>query len=402
MTRIIDAINRLRKTALASESLYIAYAIYLMKFILENSTLDQVASFSVDGIGVVVDCLVLCLLFVRFISQGFGPRLLLLSFCLVAIAFLVWRTSAEGWLFWLALFVICTENADYVKLSKVTYKVCFSCVVVVAALSLAGVIPDVVAYRGEIRRTSLGFEHPNQLGLYLILIATSYSAASMDARMFKSLFVIILAIVANWLTCDSRTLTYLLVFQIVLLTIFRYIRKDRDRRVVLVMLSALVVFLVVTSLYFLFCFDGENRVHELIDTALSGRFYLANKFYSLAGLSMFGCDYTAVPDVPWVGGERFSFLVDNGYLHCLQRFGVVPFTMLCAALIALFTAIVKRCRWDGCVFGLFVLLIYAFTETGGLRAENLYLVVGFASIWYSTSAASSKRAENGINGDRDK
>ena len=54
------------------------------------------------------------------------------------------------------------------------------------------------------------------------------------------------------------------------------------------------------------------------------------------------------------------------------------------------------------MFGLFVLLIYAFTETGGLRAENLYLVVGFASIWYSTSAASSKRAENGINGDRDK
>lgn len=49
MTRIIDAINRLRKTALASESLYIAYAIYLMKFILENSTLDQVASFSVDN-----------------------------------------------------------------------------------------------------------------------------------------------------------------------------------------------------------------------------------------------------------------------------------------------------------------------------------------------------------------
>ncbi len=385
MTRTIDLINRLRKAPFASECLYIAYAIYLMKFILENSTLNQVAFVSVDDIGVVADCLVLCLLLVRFISQSLETRHLVTAFCLIAIAFLVWRVSAEGWLFWLVLFVVCAEDADYIKLSKVTYKVCFICVAVVAVFSLVGMIPDVVGYRGEIRRVSLGFEHPNQLGLYLLLIATSYSAASIDMRVLQPLSVIFMAIVTNWLTCDSRTLTYLLIFQIMLLITFKYMRSDRNRRVVLLILSALIISLIAVSLYFLFCFDSSNRAHELIDTVLSGRFYLANKFYSLAGLSAFGCDYTAVPDVPWVGGERFSFLVDNGYLHCLQRFGVVPFTVMCTTLIALFSTIVKRCRWDGCVFGLFVLLVYAFTETGGLRAENLYLVLGFASIFYSTN-----------------
>ena len=239
MTRTIDLINRLRKAPFASECLYIAYAIYLMKFILENSTLNQVAFVSVDDIGVVADCLVLCLLLVRFISQSLETRHLVTAFCLIAIAFLVWRVSAEGWLFWLVLFVVCAEDADYIKLSKVTYKVCFICVAVVAVFSLVGMIPDVVGYRGEIRRVSLGFEHPNQLGLYLLLIATSYSAASIDMRVLQPLSVIFMAIVTNWLTCDSRTLTYLLIFQIMLLITFKYMRSDRNRRVVLLILSAL-------------------------------------------------------------------------------------------------------------------------------------------------------------------
>lgn len=385
--------SKLGKVAVAEALFYVAFCLFVFKYLLDHTTFTDFFFVSVVALGKFIQTVTLMLLVGKFISQRASFFGWAAAGTLVLVGFVSWRISGESWLFWLAMFVVCSEEIRLRPLAAIVLAVFSIMFVVTVAFAGAGVIEDTVRYRPGFVRHSLGFSHPNTFALVMLVICVANSVLRFGKNPAPDILLILLADIVGLAVADSRTIVVMSLFQVLFLLLFYFVKTEAKKKIVLRVICIGIFTSAALSYYFMACFDSANALHMMLNSALSSRLYLAHTYYSMQGLTMFGSSYEGFAHIYWENGVSSAFVVDNAWCHLLLRFGVVPTFLFLFGLILLLRKIVKEVRWDALSFGLLLTLIYGVSEVFGIRFEcNYFLYALGAEVLFQFANSKRRRS----------
>lgn len=360
-------------------SYYLAFGLYVLSCFFNGTTFESILGVTV---GVLSDALragVLALLVFKFFSQRTSFHCWVLATIVVAIGFISWRASDQGFLFWLALFIVSAEQVDLKVLAAISLVVTSVLMALTLLFAGAGFIENRVSVRGGVTRYAMGFLHPNNFGAQLLLICSAVSVLRFGKDPTPVIPLFIMAALLNNYLANSRTSAALCVFLGVLLVIFNVVKSPAARQRLSMALFGLVLLVVLLSLYMMFCFDPTNGFQVAVDDALSGRFKWAHAYYQLQPLTLFGSNFKQLAPIYWSNGVPSTFVVDNAYAHLVLRFGIVPSILFFVGYSILFVHLIRQRRCDCVLFGLALMAIFGFAEVAGIQVECNYFLVAIGS-----------------------
>lgn len=361
---------------------YLAFALYFSMTFFERTTFEKILFLDLEDYGVICNILVIFLLMMKILLQKSRPTQWLLAVVVVAVGFISWRLSRSGWLFWMALFIVCGEGIEIKKLSAIAFFLASLLLIIAATFAVLGLIDNYSMMRPETHalRYGMGLSHPNYFGLFLLVICTSFSVMRFGKNPFPSIVLLALTTLLNMMLSDSRTAAVLSAGQALLLILFYFIKSPSARKAMTMVFVAGIIATMVLSILMMIFYDDGNPLHLFLDKITNLRFSRAHAYYQLAPLSLLGRDYEPFGLVFGVEESANYFFVDNGYACLILRFGLIPACLFVAGYAFLIRRIVVDRLWDELLFGLVLMSIYSVTETLGLRFECNYFLVSMASM----------------------
>lgn len=360
---------------------YLAFYTYVQWEWLSRTRLLGDTSFVV-AVELVVQASIIALLGYSFLKQRATVFQWLCACILCVFSLIAWRVAAEGWLFWLVLFVICGKGT---KMKPLACIVCFAVVITIAAsliASGAGLIENRIDIRTDgTMRNPMGFDHPNSFGAALLTLCVSLAPLfNVKGRLFLSLIGIAFSIAASEVA-DSRTAAICLILIALTLPIFDWMgSKKRGNNLGKVLLITMLVITVVSIAYMIF-FDGSRPLDATLDKALSGRLRLGHVYYNDHMPGLLGYDFH--DGTPYyTNGKEYNFVVDNLYMHVFLRYGILAGLLLFGSLIALSIKMIQEKYCGIVLFGLGIFAIYGAAETLGCRIESNFYILSLWTLLY--------------------
>lgn len=361
-----------------------AFLTYVLISYVEHINLSDAAASTIEGVGDLLKLPLLVLFFLLLLVCGRESwRRLVVSIVLVTLSGITWIVGGSSRLFWAVLVVLSAGKVRIRDLVRLVFAASLLVTGVTLLLWVTGFVGDAVEASSATReRFSLGFGHPNTLGLMLFTICVSFSLfRGYRAPIFQSLMCFTCAVV-TYIIPNSRTFAIALALWPVLLWAL-FLTKSRPRArfcfVALLGVGALVV--IAGSLLSMVFFDGNNELWAKLDGVLSGRLWYQNRYYSLHPVSLFGHEYSEFGTMVISGKESF-FVVDNAFCHIYLRFGLVGTAIV---LISLF-ALMKKSLHEG-YSGTMIVGLFFFALLGAV--EGCFMLVAHNIFLFSFSALAS-------------
>ena len=126
------------------------------------------------------------------------------------------RTILSAW-----MFVVAAKNADLDRVIQRAYKILLVLIPTIMILCIFGVIENKMLMRGNIPRSSLGFLHPNQLGLRVFQLIVCHCYVHKNALKKHNYFYILFAIFFLVRVPNSKTAYIITVFFLFMLLLYR-------------------------------------------------------------------------------------------------------------------------------------------------------------------------------------
>lgn len=222
------------------------------------------------------------------------------------------------------------RNVDKTSLFRVVFYVMAVTVFAVAALSLAGIIPDV--YVQEVggnhsrqARGSFGFSWPSRIQTYLLILLCLYMAYKEEHYKVAGVIALSIAAIIIGGVTDAKLPLYLTLV-VAALCLFMKLRPGfsfSKRKAIggLVALSFLIAVGLSFALPVLYSLDSPSM--ESLNQLLTGRLYLSAIAIDSREITLFGTVLYANQGT--TAGEllRYGYF-DCGYLNFLYAFGVIP------------------------------------------------------------------------------
>lgn len=263
---------------------------------------------------------------------------------------------------WTLLFVFAAKNVN-IRTAAIASLIALSMVLIFSAIgSQIGLIPDVVLTSQDLEiKRSLGFNHPNQLGLMLFSIAGAFSIARQGTFKAPDIFVYLAIGLLLFLVSGARTSEIAYISLIALLLLNQTII---NKKIVLAACMVLVVVIAISSIGIMLFYNPDNSLLSELNSLLSQRFYFWNLYASTYPPTLFGRNFEglAVPQNPFVGSSA-GFVTDNVFCYIALHLGMIPLLIFAGIAIAtLFTGFKsERCDAELLVFVAF--LIFGFGES---------------------------------------
>ena len=326
---------------------------------------------------------VLLLLAIAFFSQRATLGEWLSAIAIGAIGFIAWRTAAEGWLFWIALFVICGKGIKLKPLACITFATLFVVIVFSSCASSVGLIENKIVFRGDtgVMRNPLGFDHPNFLGAALLVACISLVPLVKGRRIVFLSVLCVFAAGISMLAADSRTSALCLGALAMMIPIYAVVKHaSRGREASIILLLVLAVMVLVSFGYMAF-YDQARPLDAMLNSAFSGRLQLAHTYYLDHAPGLFGYGYED-GTVFYADGEEYTFVVDNLFAHVLLRYGVIACALFLFGLFALFRKMHKEAYFGPVLLGMGLFLTYGMSETLGCRVECNFFIISLWTVLY--------------------
>lgn len=353
-----------------------AFLAYVLISYVEHLNLSDAAASVIEGIG---DLLKLPLLALFFLLLLVGSRdswkRSLVTIALVMFSGMTWIVGGSSRLFWAVLVVLAAGKVRMRDIARLVFFTSLFVTGVALVLWATGAVGDALgASRATRERFSLGFGHPNTLGLMLFTICTSFSVTRGDrAPVFQSLVCVVCA-AATYIIPNSRTFALALaVWPVFLWALFLTKSRPRVRFTLVALLGVGVLVVIAGSFLSMVFFDGNNGLWAKVDEALSGRLWYQNHYYRLYPVSLFGHEFSEFGKMVISGKESF-FVVDNAFCHIYLRYGLVGSAIVLISLFALMKKALRE-RYSGIMIaGLFFFALLGVVEgCFMLVAHNIFL-----------------------------
>lgn len=354
---------------------YVAFSLYFMFSWISRINTEVIIGIPISYFKAVLRITVIFLLLWRYFFVSFNWKGYLLTSILAAIGFITWQISGEGWLFWLILFLITAKEIKLQKLALISLIQSAAILFIVPMLTLFGVLDNIQIQKGNITRNTLGFSHPNNIGVLLLIICVALSVLFFRQKLLLTISIIIALTVFNLFISYSRSGAVLSVIQIVLLLIFYFIHSEKMKSILSYCMLSVVGLCTLLSYFAMVFYRADNQIWGILNKILSGRLRLAHGYFEMYPLTLFGRDYAGSKPIAWeFDGIPSNFMVDNAYAHLLLRYGIIPTVIFLAAYLFVLYKLAANNSWNGIFFGLVLFAIYGLSETHGIRIDTNFLL----------------------------
>lgn len=276
-----------------------------------------------------------------FSKYRFSEFFLLLIAMFISIIFVL-VTKDTFIMILLVLSIAFTKLDQVVVIKKVFVLSTISAIFVVVSFKL-GIITQYVMYRGGTPRFSLGFYHPNTVGVVFFMLIAEYFYIKRDnLKLIDFVLSTALAMLMYRIT-DSRTTLIVILFLIISIFFVRFLSLKRGKKFLYFCLLLPILFPVL-SIWAVQNYQSNNFVYK-INQILSGRIYYGNLFINTYGIHMFGDQNVKIIGTKQVMesyGAVKGMILDNSYLLTLVDNGVFILILLTSLYLYLMFRVLKN------------------------------------------------------------
>lgn len=370
---------------LDSALFYSSLSLYVFSYALGNTNIGVVASRSVLYIRIAMQVVALVFLLGKLILKNYSKAefvILCIGLALMLVCYV--KTGGDLMPFvWTLLFIFGAKGEDIKVAATVFLATQVTVLVLTAVGSHFGFIPDVVWIDNGVElKSSLGFNHPNVLGVTLFAIAVSF--AIMRDGSSKIFDITVYIIIAFLLFRVARARTSEIGFiALIILLILNQSRVNKKK--LLIVCTLMFCIIVVVSIAIMLFYDPNNALMSKFNSLLSRRFYYWNLYASSYPPTLFGRDFNELPIVMTVYLQTsILFMVDNVYCYTLLHLGILPFLFLTSLVVLTFFKCIKTGRCDVSVLAFVAFLVFGFSESHtfwiGMNVSLLLIAHCFDSV----------------------
>lgn len=375
-----------RKVRLKSLYMYI-FIFWYSTEILFNSTLDNIMGVSVDKISNLIAWLVFGLLMIQIVFfQSYTKRelmiIVMITLPIVIATFLSGnRSLMSAW-----MFVVAAKNVDLDDVICVAYKILSIMIPVIAVLCLLGIIENATLMRGTMQRYSLGFSHPNQLGLRIFQYIVCHCYIHKNRLGKLNYILIFLAILFLVMIPNSKTAYIVTTILLCMLLLYSFVKNQGPGCMKLFEKGLLfgTFCFGFFSIYFSYIDVSRNSILARIDKWMSSRFSLCHIVWQLYGVSLLGQRVYISEEERKLVGIKTRLFLDNAYLGILLRYGILVFFIFFIGYLCLVKVMMIRKEYILAII-LFLYALYGVMESGLYMISHNIFLITFSSLLYKKS-----------------
>lgn len=344
-----------------------------------STTLKEIFGLSVNTINSMFNWLIFALLMFQIIFlQSYKKKELMIIISITLPISIATVLSGKKILLSAWMFIVASKNTSFDKIVHTAYKILLITIPMVIFWRLAGFIEDYTMIRGNVPRFSLGFSHPNQLGLRVFQLTLCHCYVNRTKLGILNYCYIILAVIFTIVFPHSQTAYISLIVFIILLLVCQYI-KNRELFAKSLVIGALL--LNVLSIILSFIDVHKSNILSQIDRWMSARFSLSHRVWSIYGVSFWGQRVYVTEEERKLVGIIGRLWLDNAYVSILLRYGILVFLITAFAYLSLLKSMAIRKEYI-LVIILFLYALYGLMENGlFMLSHNIFLLV-FADLLY--------------------
>lgn len=259
------------------------------------------------------------------------------------------------------LFIITVVEIDFEKIIRIDIFLKISILVFIIVLYKLNIIGTTIIMDSGRIRNSLGFLHPNTLGIIVLDILAEYVYLRFKRiSVIEYVGIIFIVYVLNIIASPRSSIVAMMsILILVLLLRFRWVPRK-------IFITIPVVFFSIS--YFLVVnYAPTRQLFEKLNILLSGRLFYINKLLTTYKFKLFG---QSIPEITSSFSDRYGIkqlYLDNGYLDIVLTFGIIVAIL---ALIYLTFLLIRSVEVNNIPL---IIMIIAFCAWG-LMENKFYLV----------------------------
>lgn len=306
--------------------IYFIFALWSGSEIILNSRLEKFLWLDVGELNNHMSYVILALLMVQiiFFQEYQIKELLLIGIISLPIIYATscsnHNTMMSTW-----IFIIAVKYIDFERIVKLTYYVGLLATVLVILLFVMGYISEYTMYRGTILRHSLGFSHPNMLGVRIFLLVVCRCFIHKKNFNILDWGIIPIAAIFVYRVTNSQTSCIALVILAVIVGVYVIVDMyGGDFSVFSRCMIVVAIFANLLSLFLSFINLKKYPMLKRIDRFMSSRFSQCHRTLDYYGVKLFGQDIKLIFVRPGIS-KTYHFWLDNAYMSILLRYGIIVF-----------------------------------------------------------------------------
>ena len=349
-----------------------------------NTTLETMMGISVLKISSIINWLVFLLLMVQIVVFQTYRKKELFIIALITIPIVTATVLAEhksmlsAW-----MFIVASKNVNFKEIIKTAYVILLVEVPMIIIMCFAGVIDDRIIMRNDRQRFSLGFSHPNQLGLRVFQLIVCHCYLRRDKFRIRDYIYILCAVLFSIYVPNSQTAYICLVILLLLVFLFGWLKEYHGMAMEIYM-KGLVIGVFLLNLFSIVLTLVDVKKYPFlvqIDKWMSIRFSTGHRVWLLYGISFFGQKVYITEEERRMAGINRIFFLDNAYANILLRYGIFVFAIFSIGFLFLVKCEGKQKNYM-LVIILFVYSLYGVMEAGLYMMTHNIFLLSFADVLY--------------------
>lgn len=371
------------KESIGEKFIYGILILWISTEVLFNSNIERVFGVDVQTANGTMAAITLVMLVIQILFfQSYSITELFRVIAISAPIVIATILSGNNLLMSTWLFVIASKHMNFERSIQYLYFTQIVMLMIVLYAFFTGSIKECTYYRGTILRHSLGFTHPNLLGVRVFEICACRFYLKRENPRFGDILVTAVCAVLVYMVTNSQTATISLVMLLgfsVINLVMNYRKKSIElfarAMIWLSVLPALVS--VVLSIIDV----KKNSLLCQFDKFMSYRFSGCHSMIHFFGVKLLGQDIQ-LKIKRHIIGWYYQFWLDNAYMSILLRYGVIVFVIFMTLYIMTMILLYKSAQYELIeILGLYA--IYGIMENNFFSlSQNLFLLLLSIAIYH--------------------
>lgn len=360
------------------------FAFWYSTEILFSSTLIEIFGESFDEINSRINLLVFGLLMCQILFfQTYTKNELIMIVAITVPVVISTILSGQKTIMSSWMFIVAAKDADLDKIIRIAYKILLIMLLAIISICLLGFIDNVTLMRGNLERFSLGFSHPNQLGLRVFQLVACQCYIYRNRMKKRNYFFFIFATLFLIRIPNSKTAYIVTSVLLCMLLLYEFIKVRKPEYMKLYERGMLFGYacLNIFSILFSYIDVKSNFILAKIDSWMSSRFSHCHKVWRMYGVPIFGQRIYVTEDERKMAGIQSRIWLDNAYVNILLRYGIIIFLIFSIAYFCLLKMVVLQKQYMLAIV-LFLYALYGIMENGlYMITHNIFLIM-FSALLY--------------------
>ena len=272
----------------------------------------------------------LMILFFVIRIKKMSLKIIIISLIIITVLMVSYIITGDNNILLLYLLILIYPGEDFEKFIKKDIIIRVVLCTIVIILYNMDLTNNYFMYRPDGRiRSSMGFAHPNNFGMYMFTICADYVYLNYQKFKIKNYLVILIMALLIYFVSNSRTSVIGLLLLLVLIFLsqklkIKYLYNNFFKFIII---NLPIIFIALT-LIFVNLYNNHNEFVIKVNEILSNRIFYASSFLNEYDINLLGnkINYISTQEAKLIS-ERASVL-DNSYLSLVLNYGILTFIII--------------------------------------------------------------------------